>query len=178
MKKLLIVSATLVLTACQADVSDLQGFIQEVNANTQVNIEKYPEFTRMPPYQYQGQNKRNPFQRPKRQDFEIAEVQQQNCPQPDFRRQKQPLERYGIDALQYKGSFDSRGVKFGLIQTNDGGLFRVQPGDYMGLFYGKVTQITPSAIVISEMLPDGTGCWQKKDAKLTKASAAGEQEDV
>ena len=178
MKKVLMLLPLITLAGCQADVSDLQAFIQQVNSTTQVTIEKYPEFSRMPPFEYTGKDKRNPFQRPKRETYEVADTKNANCPQPDFRRQKQPLERYGIDALQFKGSFDAMGTKWGLVQSSDGGLYKVKPGDFLGLFYGKVTSITPDAIVISEMLPDGTGCWLRKDAKLTKASAAGEQSDV
>ena len=178
MKRLIIASCLGLLAGCQTDVSDLQAFIHEVKSNTSVSIEPYPEFTRRPAFEYEGESRRNPFQRPKRQDFEVAKSGQANCPQPDFRRNKQPLERYGIDALQFKGSFESRGKRYALVQSNDGSLYRVTKGDYLGLFYGQVTQINSKEIVIKEMLPDGTGCWQAKEAKLTRATAAGVQEDV
>ncbi|WP_416307066.1 pilus assembly protein PilP [Neptunicella sp. SCSIO 80796] len=178
MRKWLLVCSASLLAACQPDVSDLQLKVDEIKANTTVTVEPYPEFKRMPVFEYKAENRRSPFQRLTSEITEIPESLQKNCLQPDFKRKKQPLERFGIDALEIRGSFTAKGVKWALIQTNNGGLHKVKVGDHLGLFFGRVTSITNGAVFITEMLPDGTGCWQTKEAKLTRSSTAGEQTNV
>lgn len=178
MKRTSLIVSLVLLSGCQPDVTDLQAYVQQVSQTTQVAIEPYPEFASMEPFDYQGEAFRDPFVRPKNQAFETVTQVQPNCVQPDFQRAKQPLERFGIDAMAYKGSFSSNGKRYGLVQTNTGQLYQVTAGDHIGLFYGKVSRIDHDAIVITEMLPDGTGCWQRKEAKLGKAAVAGEQDNV
>ena len=178
MRKLLLLSSLLLLAACQPDISDLQLQVDQIKANTPVSIEPYPEFKPMTPYVYQSQDRRSPFQLPKSEIVSLPDAYKANCLQPDFKRKKQPLERFGIDALEIRGSFTSNGTVWALIQTNNGSLHKVKTGDHIGLFYGQITSITKEAVFITEMLPDGTGCWQKKEAKLTRSSTAGEKDNV
>lgn len=178
MKRFVSLVCLTLLMGCQPDVADIQLQIDKIKATTNVSIEPYPEFKRMPVFEYQAQNQRSPFQRLSAGISEAPVTTQKNCLQPDFKRKKQPLERYGIDALEVKGSFTSKGNKWALIQSSDGGLYKVKQGDYLGLFFGQVTSINNNTVVLTEMLPDGTGCWQKKQAKLTRASKAGEQNNV
>jgi type IV pilus assembly protein PilP len=176
MKHLKIVLAALLLSGCEAKVDDLQVFIAEVKQTTTVNIEPYPEFEGKPTFIYSADSLRSPFQRPRNTDAgaEINVAAQLNCAQPDFNRSKQPLEKFGIDALSITGVFQSNGKKWVLVQSNTGSLFKATIGDYLGLFFGKIDSIQNGTVSFSEMLPDGAGCWQKKQATLTMQSKAGE----
>ena len=162
------------LSACDAKVDDLQLYIAEIQQNTAVNIEPYPEFEAKPTFIYAAQTLRSPFQRPRNVGVEIKQTSQPNCAQPDFARTKQPLEKFGIDALSVTGVFTSNGKKWALIQSNTGSLFKVTIGDHLGLFFGKIDSINNGTVSFTEMLPDGAGCWQKKQATLTMLSKAGE----
>ena len=42
------------------------------------------------------------------------------------------------------------------------------------LFFGKIDYIQNGTVSFTEMLPDGAGCWQKKQATITMLSKAGE----
>lgn len=178
MKPLLIGVSSIGLMACQPDTSDLEAFVTQVNQNTQVNIEPYPEFVTKPPFKYQAGKLRSPFLRPKNQNNEAPRVAQKNCLQPDFQRSKQALESYGIDSLTIKGSFSRAGKNWALVAANDGSLHKVSVGDYMGLFHGRVTAIGSTQINYVELLPDGTGCWQVKQATLSLSSSTGEEDNV
>ncbi len=174
MKYLVIVLTAALFSGCEPKTDDLQLFIAEVKANTNVSIEPYPEFETKPTFIYSADAMRSPFQRPRNTGVEVKVAAQPNCPQPDFNRTKQPLEKFGIDALSVTGMFQSNGRKWALIQSNTGKLFKATIGDYLGLFFGKIDSIQDGTISFTEMLPDGAGCWQKKQATLTMLSKAGE----
>ena len=178
MKKLASLIAPVLLVGCQAQTDDLNQFIAEVKQNTPVMIEPYPEFTTMPAFEYKAADLRSPFQRPKTKRQETVQTQKANCLQPDFSRNKQPLEQYGMDALTVSGTFTSAGKNWVLIKANDGTLHKATSGDYVGLFFGKITSIQNGTISITEMLPDGAGCWQRKQATLSMSSQAGENDNV
>ncbi|WP_088331353.1 pilus assembly protein PilP [Lacimicrobium sp. SS2-24] len=176
--RILTVMLLLLVAGCQPKFDDLQAFVTEVEQNTQVSIEPYPEFSKTPAFVYRAGDKRSPFQRPKGQVAELVKSQQANCRQPDFSRTKQPLERYGTDALSVKGFFSRNDKTWAMIQANDGSLHKASVGDRLGLFFGRITDISNGKVSIIEMLPDGTGCWQEKQATLTMSSQAGENDNV
>lgn len=174
MKILFIPALVVVLTSCDAKIDDLQVYISEVKQNTPISIEPYPQFDAKPTFIYAAESMRSPFQRPRNTGVEVKPSSQPNCAQPDFARNKQPLEKFGIDALSVTGVFTSNGKKWALIQSNTGSLFKVTKGDYLGLFFGQIDSINNGTVSFTEMLPDGAGCWQKKQASLTMLSKAGE----
>jgi type IV pilus assembly protein PilP len=155
-------------------MDDLRLYIAEVKQNTPVAIEAYPEFQSMPAFVYSANELRSPFQAPRNTGVETQVSQQANCAQPNFNRTKQALEKFGSDSLSVSGVFNAKGKNWAIIQANNGNLFKVTVGDYLGLFFGKIDSIQNGTVSYTEMLPDGAGCWQKKHAKLTMLSKAGE----
>ncbi|WJG10014.1 pilus assembly protein PilP [Aliiglaciecola sp. LCG003] len=178
MKKILIVITTLIISACDAQTDDLVSYVVQVKQSTPVNIEPYPEFNTMPAFEYKAADMRSPFVRPRSVAIQSMETKKDNCLQPNFSRQKQPLEAFGLDALSVSGTFTSRGKQWALVSANDGSLHKVTSGDYIGLFFGKITSISEGEIFITEMLPDGAGCWQENKATLSMSSQAGENDNV
>jgi type IV pilus assembly protein PilP len=55
---------------------------------------------------------------------------------------------------------------FGLIQSKDGLVHKVQPGNYLGQNDGKITDITGSKISLIEIVPDGLGGYIERPASL------------
>jgi len=170
---LLLLTLTL-LVACSPNLDDLHAYTQSVNQNMTVQIEPYPEFHAPPVFTYSAQTLRNPFTHENNSTVRVVQTRQKNCLQPDFQRPKEPLEAYGLDALSMAGSFTSQGVKWALINSNDGILYKASIGSHIGLFYGRITHISSNSISIEQLLPDGAGCWQKKETTLSRASASGE----
>jgi type IV pilus assembly protein PilP len=168
----------LLLSGCNAQIGDLQAFTAQVKANTSVSIEAYPEFEPQPPFEYAAGDMRSPFVRPRVVEQTVVEVATANCLQPDYSRRKEPLEAYGIDAISMSGMFTANQKQWVLFKTNDGGLHKASHGNYLGLFHGKISAISADTVTITELLPDGAGCWQTKETKLTMASLAGENDNV
>ena len=162
------------VVACSPNLDDLRTYTQNVNQNMSVQIEPYPEFSAPPTFTYSAQTLRNPFIHENSNLAPTIQTRQSNCLQPNFERNKEPLEAYGLDALSMTGSFTSRGKQWALISSNDGTLHKATVGSHIGLFYGKITNIDAHSISIEQLIPDGAGCWQKKETTLSRKSVSGE----
>ena len=180
MNKYLLLATCLGLSACSAEIDDLIAYTDSVKANTNISIEEYPEFKQLDPVNYSASDLRSPFKRLQQgnEAKTSVTVQTANCSQPNRQRPKEKLESYGIDALQMTGIFSTGGQQWVLIKANDGTLHKATRGQYVGLFFGKIINITDKEVVIEEMLPDGAGCWKTKIATLTMSSVAGENDNV
>ena len=49
-------------------------------------------------------------------------------------------------------------------------LYQAKKGSRLGLFFGQIISIGKDEVTIEELVPDGTGCWQKKETTLTMKS--------
>lgn len=79
---------------------------------------------------------------------------------PDPQRPRQLLEHYSLKQLAMAGSIvDIQGQIVALVQTPDHLVHRVRLGMYMGKHEGKVTRITPHAITLQTVGPNGRGGW-------------------
>lgn len=174
MRYLLLLVALMFIIACSPHLEDLQAYTENVGQNMTVQIEPYPEFSAPPTFTYSAQTLRNPFVHENSNVAPTIQIRQSNCLQPNFERTKEPLEAYGLDALNMVGSFTSRGKQWTLISSNDGILHKATVGSHIGLFYGKITHINAHSISIEQLIPDGAGCWQKKETTLSRISASGE----
>ena len=160
--RVLVTLALLGLTAgCAPQMDDLVAYTNQVKQTTQSRIEPYPEFTQQPAFVYSASEFRSPFMRPQRDQAPVVTQVKANCTQPDLTRAKEPLESYGIDALQLTGSFRSNGADWVLFKTNDGNLYQAKAGNRIGLFFGKIINVKNNSVIIEELVPDGTGCWQR-----------------
>lgn len=178
MKRLWSLILILMLTGCKTETSDLQEFIARVKTSTPQPIEPYPEFKPIPAFEYSANEERSPFVRPQSQELALQDQRLNNCLQPNVNRQKETLEAYGTDALSIQGFFSSKGRKWVLITANDATLHRATTGDYLGLFFGRITNISQDTVYFTEQLPDGAGCWQEKRSKLTLSDGSGEAKNV
>ena len=68
--------------------------------------------------------------------------------------------------MRMVGTLKLGGRTYGLVQTKDGIVHRVLPGNYMGQAEGKVTDIAASKIDLVEIVPDGLGGYMERPASL------------
>jgi len=68
------------------------------------------------------------------------------------------------------GTFKVGNNFYGLVQSKDGLVHKVQPGNYMGQNDGKVTEITGGRISLVEIIPDGLGGYIERPASLALAN--------
>jgi type IV pilus assembly protein PilP len=85
---------------------------------------------------------------------------------PDSDRSREFLEGFPLDTLRMVGTLDLGATLYGLVQTSDGLIHRVVPGNYMGQNDGRINEITDSEIELIEIISDGIGGYIERDAAV------------
>jgi type IV pilus assembly protein PilP len=161
---LLLAIAALGLAACGSDMDDLDSYINSVKARPGGRIEPLPEITPYEVFTYvaDAEGLRSPF---------VPDTPQAAGPaaggaSPDPDRPAEFLESFPLDTLRMVGTLDINETVYGLVQTSDGLIHRVVPGNYMGQNDGRITNITESEIVLVEIISDGIGGYIERDAAI------------
>ena len=163
-KGLLLAIAAAGLVACGGDMDDLDRYINEVKARPGGRIDPLPEITPYEVFTYvaDAEGIRSPF---------VPDTPQAAGPaaggtRPDPDRPAEFLESFPLDTLRMVGTLDINETVYGLVQTSDGLIHRVVPGNYMGQNDGRITDITESEIVLVEIISDGIGGYIERDAAI------------
>ena len=153
--------ATVVLTGCGGGQSDLLKYIDQVKARPGGRIEPLPQIKPYEMFSYDATSLRSPFvpDRP-------AGRAGASGPRPEAARPKEYLEQFPIDTLKMAGTISLGKGNYGLVQTQDGLLHKVQSGNYIGQYDGRVVAVTKSEIQIEELVPDGIGGFYKRSAAI------------
>jgi type IV pilus assembly protein PilP len=90
-------------------------------------------------------------------------------PRPDHTRHRQELEKYALGSLKMMGTFRMGGGEalWALILAPDGVVHRVQKNNYLGQNHGRIVSVTEQRVDLREIVPDGPGRWQERDAFLS-----------
>lgn len=151
------------LAGCGADMNELDSYINEIKARPGGRIEPLPEITPYAIFTYTADvnGARSPFAPETPQA-----ARESSGLGPDENRVKEHLETFSLDTLRMVGTMDMGGTEFGLVQTADGLVHRVVPGNYLGQNDGRITEITDSEIRITEIISDGIGGYVERDAAV------------
>jgi type IV pilus assembly protein PilP len=147
------------LAACSSGDDDLNHFIAEVQREGGGRVEPLPEVKPYQTYTYADSQMRSPFMPASPNGNSLAV-------RPDQKRNREFLEQYSLDTLRMVGTLQLGGETYGLVQTKDGLVHRVLPGNYMGQNDGRITAITASKIEVREIVPDGLGGYIERPAAL------------
>jgi type IV pilus assembly protein PilP len=123
-----------------------------------------PEVKPYETFVYNANGMRSPFQPREPESRQRAGVR------PSVRRNREFLEGFSLDTLKMVGTFKVGKNFYGLVQSKDGLVHKVQPGNYIGQNDGKVTEITGSKISVTEIIPDGLGGYIERPASLALAN--------
>lgn len=158
-----VLSITL-LAGCSEDNSfaDLREYIAAEKTKPKRAIPPLPEFQNYQAFTYSAADRRSPFQPPREVQLAAAEPDKpKSNVKPDDNRPKEPLESFSIGNLDMVGTLNRAGQRqlFALIRDNEGGIHRVQVGQYMGTNNGKVIAIDQNQVELTEIVPDGQNGW-------------------
>ncbi|HEX5459592.1 MAG TPA: pilus assembly protein PilP [Steroidobacteraceae bacterium] len=151
-------AAVIGLAGCTSADDDLQQFIQQTEQQPGGHVEPLPEVKPYETFVYDDQGLRSPFVPSQATGF--------NSVRPDAKRPREFLEQFSLDTLKMVGTLRIAGGMYGLVQTKDGIVHRVTVGNYMGQNDGRITDISPSKIDVTEIVPDGLGGYMKRPAAL------------
>jgi type IV pilus assembly protein PilP len=149
------------LSACSADMDELEQYVAEVKARKSVAIEPIPQIKQFDAFVYLPGDRRDPFVQ-----IEPRNERTESGLRPDMHRAREPLEEFPIDGLRMLGMVTAQDHRYALIKAPDGVVHRVALGDHLGQNYGEVVRITESEVGLKEIVPDGFGGWVERPAKL------------
>ena len=163
---LMLAAATLSLAACGGDMDDLDQYINEVKARPGGRIEPLPEITPYEVFTYvaDAEGVRSPF---------VPDTPQVSSSgpgqgiRPDTERSREFLEGFPLDTLNMVGTLYIGDTMYGLVQTSDGLIHRVVPGNYLGQNDGRINDINESEITLIEIISDGIGGYIERDAAIS-----------
>ncbi len=149
-------AAALALTACGGkNFADLDAFMAEKRARPGGIIAPIPTFKAYEAFAYSAASMRSPFDKPI-EVREIAQMQAVATVRPDENRAKEFLEQFTLDSLALVGNLERSGSDWSLIRDPDGGVHRVQVGNYLGRHHGKIVEMTDTYVAVLEIVSDGT----------------------
>ena len=152
--------AAAMLAGCSSADSDLEDFINRTKQEQPAGVEPLPEVKPYESFFYTAQAMRSPFLPGGSGESSSPSVR------PDSKRNREFLEQFALDTLKMVGTLTMSGRRFGLVQTKDGIVHRVQPGNYLGQNEGRIAQIDDSKINVTEIVPDGLGGYMERAAQL------------
>jgi type IV pilus assembly protein PilP len=147
------------LTACSSADDDLSRFIEDTKKQPGGRVEPLPEVKPYETFAYSANTMRSPF-------LPSAPGGATQNVRPDSKRNREFLEQFSLDTLKMVGTLKLSGQTFGLVQTKDGLVHRVAPGNHLGQNDGKVTDVSSSKISLIEIVPDGLGGYIERPAAL------------
>ncbi|HET6725495.1 MAG TPA: pilus assembly protein PilP [Gammaproteobacteria bacterium] len=151
--------ATAALAGCGHDMTDLQQFVQNVEARPGPPIKPIPQIKPYETYTYADQMLRPPF---------VPAMPQQDTSnlRPDQHRNKEYLERYPLDSLSMVGTIDMGGKRYALIRDKEGLVHHVTVGNYMGQNDGRILAVSSTGLILREIVPNGLGGYVKRETKI------------
>ncbi len=154
--------ALVLLAGCaQDEFSDLREFMASTGVASQPPLESLPAVMPQEVFIYDPGEHPDPFKprslKPTKSGGEF---------QPDLSRPKGPLEQFPLDGLRMVGTISKGGQQYALVRSPENTLFRIKKGDYMGLNFGLVIDITEASIELRETVQDGVGDWTETKATL------------
>ena len=160
-----VVLAALAVGGCSGGQSDLQKWIEATKKKPGGRIQPLPEVKPYETFVYSAGTLRSPFQ-PQGQNANNGLA----AARATTHRNREFLEGFSLDTLKMVGTFKVGNNFYGLVQSKDGLVHKVQPGNYMGQNDGKVTEITGGRISLVEIIPDGLGGYIERPASLALAN--------
>lgn len=164
------VLAALILAACSGDhLSDLRGFVSQEQAKPGGRVEPIPEVKPFDSYTYLPAGRKSPFE-PWGQISGMAKTSiNSHGLHPNLNRRREALEAFPLDALKMVGTLAQKGGLWAVVRAPDGLVYRVTVDNYLGQNHGRITKISDSKVELVEIVPDGLGGWQERQASLVIA---------
>lgn len=169
----LVTTLAAMLGGCvSSDMSDLELYADEVRARKGGRIEPLPEIKPYERYLYQsaesGTDPFEPFYREKPQEAvaRAFDPNQQQYLDEIQNRNLEELENYELDSLRMVGTLEDASELWGIIVDRGGTVHRVKVGNYMGRNFGKILSISEEKIDLREIISDGQGGYQERQASM------------
>ena len=155
---------SLLLTGCGGEeFQDLRDFVNNSGKDMRGKIPPPPEVKLYEPFVYNNEaNLPDPF-KPRKPDLRSGRG---GMNQPDLVRPKEALEEFPLENLKMAGYLFQNKVGYAVIRAPDGKLHRVKAGNYIGLNFGLIKEVTETEIIVKEVVQDSAGDWSDRESSL------------
>ncbi|NWG32450.1 MAG: pilus assembly protein PilP [Rhodocyclaceae bacterium] len=150
------VATIFVLAGCaERGHDEIRQWMEESSRDLKGGIPPLPELKPFPVVSYEAADKVDPFN-PSR--IEPERKGEGGANKPDFDRPREQLESYPLESISYIGVVDKGKSKTrrAIVQA-DGVVYQVGIGNYLGQNFGRIVAITPTEIVLKEIVQDPSG---------------------
>lgn len=155
-----VLCAVLTLPGCSTPNDDLQQWMQGEAKGMKGQVTPLPPVNPFIPVAYIGREMSDPFASKK-----IATKLSANAP--DQARKKEFLETFSLDQLTLVGAIMRGGQRWGLIRTPQGTVNMVKSGDYMGLNFGRISDVREGGMLLKETFLDAKGDWTEREVPFS-----------
>ncbi len=160
---------TSLAAGCSNDqgLEDLEQFINQARMK-KGSVAPLPVFKELKTFTYHAEKERDPFRNWQVEDVaDLDAPVNQNGLRPDAKRPREQLEQFPLDALKLRGTLTFDDTRWALIEAPDSIVYKVRRGNYLGKNYGKITDIGINKLMLTEIVSDGLGGWQNREAILS-----------
>ncbi|HXE41223.1 MAG TPA: pilus assembly protein PilP [Azonexus sp.] len=178
MKRIFLVALCGILGGCSGgDHEELRQWMAENTKDMRGSVPKLPEVLPYQPVPYDVEGMLDPF-KPNKIEPESKYKQtagKGGAFQPDFEARElrnSLLEKYPIESLKMIGYLNVNNRPMAVIQVDDK-VKQIKVGDYIGLDFGMVTQISDKEVELRELIQDSAGDWSERKSSLYLQSKEG-----
>lgn len=164
MRLIYLVLASALLAGCGGEeFQDLRDFVKNAGADMRGKIPPPPEVKPYEPFVYDNEaGLPDPF-KPRKPDRSASRP---GLNQPDMDRPREALEEFPLEGLRMVGYIHQNKVGYAVIRAPDGKLHRVRAGNYVGMNFGQIKEVSDTEIVIQETVQDSAGDWSERMSSL------------
>ena len=169
---ILILLSVIFISGCSSNngFSDLDRFMQEIDAKPRGHIEALPEVQAYRVFTYSSANRRSPFLPP--QEVVVNEVKiqdDQSNVKPNLDRVPEVLESFAIGELRMVGTLqrNQNDILWALIADNLGSVHMAKVGQHMGKNHGRIVGIESGRLDLIEIVPNGYGGWLERPRTIS-----------
>jgi len=156
----------LALAGCGGEqFSDLRQFVKDSDNLPRGRIPPLPEAKPYEAFSYDAFDLVDPFKPRKIAPPKPTRIAGGIQP-PDPNRRKEALEAYPLENLKMVGTLQQKKEMHALVKAPDASLFRVKSGNFIGQNFGRITEISESAIKLKELVQDSGGEWREEERTL------------
>lgn len=160
-RAILLVLVPVLLAGCGGgQFDDIREWMKAATKDLKGRVDPLPPMAASVPFDYAQFNQIAPF--------DVAKLThgRKSLNSPDLNRPREALEAYDLDKLKMVGTLKRNGQLYGLIRTPEGNLYRVAPGNFVGLNYGRVLRISETEVELKESVQDIAGDWNDRKNSL------------
>jgi type IV pilus assembly protein PilP len=163
MNKILVAVMALALAAC-SNQDDLSAWMEEATKDIKVSIDPIPQITPYEPAAYEVVSLLDPFNSAKIVPVGRGRTGSRGPLEPDYEARElrnNIMERYSLESMNMIGVLNLNNQTMAAILV-DGLVRQVKIGDYIGVDFGVITQITDNEVTIKEVVEDRNGEWVER----------------